>query len=122
MKMALTLDTLKDLDFGKVEVAFLQHLKRAVEDCMDRSGDNTGRKVILTFDVKPQQDQSGQCEFVDLECQISSKVPAHRSRTFQCRPRKGGHLEFESDTPEDFNQHSLSEEAQRQQKEPKNYE
>ncbi len=108
MKQELTLENLKELDFGKVDVAFARHLKRAVEDCMDRPGDETARVVRLSFLLKPVKDQDGHADDVAMQCQVTSKVPAHKSKVFSCRPRKGGHLFFDSETPENFDQGSFT--------------
>lgn len=43
----LTLESINDLDDGRVAVAFMQELRRAVTDCMDRPGDTTARSVSL---------------------------------------------------------------------------
>jgi hypothetical protein len=115
MKMELTLENLKDLDFGKLSVAFDQHIRRAVGDCMDRPGDDHERKVILTFGLRPEKSQEADCDHVMLEGQVTSKVPAHRSRVFQCAPRKGGHLVFDSLSPEHVEQMSLEDEERRGQ-------
>lgn len=109
MKVALTLETLKDLDYGKIDVAFKQHLARAVEDCMDRPGDSKPRQVLLTFELVPDTGQGHDCEAIDLQAHVQSKVPAHRSRKFACAPRKGGHITFDLDSPDDVNQRSFGE-------------
>ena len=116
MKMDLTLDNLKHLDFGKLSVAFDQHIRRAVADCMDRPGDDHQRKVILTFELTPVISQEADCDYVSLVGQVSSKVPPHRSAPFQCKPRKGGHLIFDSVSADDVDQMSLEQEAERQEK------
>ncbi len=41
----MSLESLNSLDDGRVSMAFLHELKRAVADCMDRPGDKTAREV-----------------------------------------------------------------------------
>ena len=105
--VALSLKTIEDMDFGKVAVAFNHHLGRAVEDCMDRPADKKPRKIILTGELTPQIDQTGDCTDVAVEFKVRSTVPEHRSKTFVCRPRKGGHLLFNPESPESIDQQTL---------------
>jgi hypothetical protein len=109
MKTEFSLANLTELDLGKVDVAFKTHLHRAVKDCMDRPNDQSPRKVTLSAILKPDRDQSGPIngEMVLLQCQVASTVPAHRSKVYQCLPRKGGQLVFESTSPENVNQTSF---------------
>lgn len=111
METELTLENLPKLDFGKISIAFGDHVKRAVDDCMDRPGDSSTRKVVLEVLVNPAKDQSGQCEDVELACVVASRLPVHRSKTFMCRPRKGGHLMFNAVDAEHLNQRTFEDEA-----------
>lgn len=106
-EIELTLESLKDLDFGKVEVAFRRHLKRAVDDCMDRDMDHTARVVALVFKLAPEKRQGGPADRVLLQCQVTSKVPPHASAVFRCAPRRGGQLAFKADC-EDVDQGTFS--------------
>jgi len=107
MKRELSLATLEHLDYGKLATAFQQHLRRAVADCLDRPGDDSARKVTITFEIKPASDQTGDCERCKVDAQVLSKVPAHRTRVLDMAPRKGGHLLFDDDSPDDVNQVTL---------------
>ena len=106
-KMQLTLANLPELDLGKVDAAFTRHLARAVADCTDRPGDPTARKVVIEFQLKPARDQTGDCSTISLEAQIHSKVPAHRSRTFECTPQ-GTFLAFNAESPDDVEQRTFT--------------
>lgn len=110
MKMELTLGNLPGLDFGKVDAAFKKLLERAVADCIDRPGDATTRAVLVKFDVVPVVDQGGQCERAALQVHLSCRVPAYRSRVFDCLPQQGSNrLLFDDETPEDVRQDSFAE-------------
>ena len=109
MKVSLTLDTVTQLDNGTVSVAFQRHIKRAVEDCMDRPGDKSKRQVIMNCILEPVIADDGSCERVNFEIKLRSEVPPHRSRISSCEPRKGGLLLFNPETPENVNQLSLHE-------------
>jgi hypothetical protein len=104
MKMELNLTNLKELDFGKVDVALQQHLQRCVSDCLDRPGDEHVRVVDLRIEMKPVLESHGDCEHVLMQCRVASKVPSHRSKVFQCKPVRGGHLLFDAESPEHFEQ------------------
>jgi len=107
MRRKLCLETLQHLDFGKVRAAVDRHINRAVADCIDRPGDANSRKVVLTLEMKPELDEAGQCADVDLQCQVSSSVPKHRSKIFKCL-LQGEHLVF-NDESEDAHQGTLDE-------------
>lgn len=102
----LTLDTLKNLDFGKVSKAFSRELKHCVLDCMDRPNDDGARVVNLTLTLKPVT--SGQeCEACTGEFEVKSKVPVRRSRTFSLGVKNTGALYFNEDSPDAVDQTTL---------------
>lgn len=100
----LTLKSLADLDLGKGAEAFQRHLRRAIEDCMDRPADTTARKVTLEISVVPVMEQGGDCTEVAAQIHCASKVPPHRTKIYSMGVRKGGHLVFNPDSPDDINQ------------------
>jgi hypothetical protein len=100
----LTLESLKDLDDGRVSAAFVHELKRAVQDCMDRPGDKHARSVSLEFKVTPIVADDGSCEGADGEFDIKSKVPTRKSKTYSFKTNKQGHLSFSSNSPDNVDQ------------------
>jgi len=114
MNIEVTLRTLKDLDFGKLDEAFKRQMRACVTDCLDRPGDTSARSVELKFVLAPDADQGGTCEKVNLQVHIRSKVPAHRTRLFVCEPRTTGALVVNAESPEDPAQRTLDEELERQ--------
>lgn len=111
MKTELTLKTLPELDYGKVDVALQRLLRMAVQDCLDRAGDAAVRKVTVSFCLTPLADQSGDCDRVELECHLSNKLPAFRTRPFECAARKNGSLVFDNDSADDIRQMTLGDAA-----------
>jgi len=86
--MVLSLENLKELDFGKVAVMFNSALERAVRDCVDRPGDKKVRKVTFQLDLKPIVDQDAELECVEVKCQAKTSVPNFQNRGLQLVPRK----------------------------------
>lgn len=79
MKTKLSLDSLKELDMGKVEKVFQHHLTRVLADIDDRPADKTARRVLLEIQAVPA-DAEG--DTVDMEFSVKSSVPIHRSRKY----------------------------------------
>jgi hypothetical protein len=92
--MKVSLATLHDFDMGKIDLSMQQHLKRCVEDCMDRPANGGPRTVTLKLKLTPQCDERGDCESANLEFTIGSSIPDHVSRTYSCGVKRGGHLEY----------------------------
>ena len=88
-EVQLTLENLKDLDFGKIGVAFNAELAHVTKDCLDRPGDTKARKVAITFILAPTADTIGNgspADVVQVGCEISSSVPKRRSRWERSSP------------------------------------
>lgn len=98
--MELKIDTLNQLDDGRVVAAFMAELKRAVSDCDDRPADKKAREVTLTGFITPIQAPEGGLENVGIEFEVSSKVPKRKSRRYTMDVRKGGMLIFSSTSPD----------------------
>lgn len=105
----VTLETIKDLDDGRVAAAFALELKRAVNDCMDRPGDANARNVYLECKLTPVIGDDGQCEGANGEFQIKSKVPTRKSKTYSFGLNKKGFLYFSDESPDNVNQTTIHE-------------
>jgi len=99
-----TLENLKDLDGGKAAVAFLQHVSRAANDCSDRPGDKTARKVTMEITLLPVMEPGGDCTEVAAQIRVSSTVPKHQTKAYSFGLRRGGILVFNEDAPDNVNQ------------------
>lgn len=86
--MRLSLENLKDLDYGKAAAMFDLALQRAVQDCVDRPGDKTKRNVVFQLDLKPIVDAGGELEAVEVKCLAKHKVPNQQVRSLQLLHRK----------------------------------
>jgi hypothetical protein len=75
----LTVETLHELDFGSIGIAFEKHLARVVQDCIDRPGDKRARTVLLEMKVVPVVEIRGStidCEGAKGTFKLKSKVPS----------------------------------------------
>lgn len=102
-RVQLSIQSLVDLDSGIVAEQVERHLRRVAQDCMDRPGDKSPRKTTLEFSFSPVCDQQGNAETVNCEVEIKSKVPVHRSKTYEMGLTKAGFI-FNRDVPESLDQ------------------
>lgn len=104
---ALTLENLEHLDFGKVDVAFQQHIKRVALDCLDRPVDDKARIVTMKVSVKPVPETDGTCDHVALQIKLSSSVPDHKTKVYDLLVKRSGQLLFSEDSPENAAQSTI---------------
>lgn len=110
MLQKFTLESLQDLDGGKAALAFEQHIRRAANDCIDRPGDETARKVTFEITLCPVGGQDGTCDEVSAQIHVSSSVPKHKTKPYSMGLRAGGMLVFNGDAPDNVNQKTLLDE------------
>ena len=106
----LTLDTIKDLDLGRVGVGFSRLLEQAVRDCLDRPGDERARKLILQSALKPKAEIVGQtvsCEGAAGVAQLRLKLPDYESQEVDFGVKQNGRLVFNEESPRDHRQATL---------------
>ena len=99
---------LSKVDGGRIDEVFRRHLSRAFADCDDRPGDKTKRIVTIAVLITPDVQQDGAVTDVNIECEVSSKVPKHISRTINCALRAGGRAIFNDLSQEDVDQKTLA--------------
>jgi hypothetical protein len=106
----LSLETLDQLDMGKISATLEVHLRRAIADCEDRPLDPKARSVTLQFDMTPIVTDDRDCTEANLQVQCHSKVPTHKTRVYNMGIRKfdDGHaLVFNPDSPGNVNQQTF---------------
>lgn len=118
-EMDLTFQSLEDLYEGRIAILLKRRLAMVAQDCMNRPGDKTKRKVTLEFcfEPVPDPDDLSVCERVNCELECKAKLPVYRSRPIQMRPHNSGFI-FNQDFPDDINQQTLfnpEEEAKEEQ-------
>ncbi len=104
----LSLDSLKDFDFGKAAVTFQAHLKNAVRDILDRPGDKTARAVIMETKITPVVHQDDNA-VVDANVQFlfSVKIPKFSTAERPLGVTRQGDLFFQRDAPDNPRQSTL---------------
>lgn len=111
----LTLENVALIDGGRIKLAVDLHLKKLLDDCLDRPGTETSRELTLKLAVKPCLDpDTGECDDVDIEFEIGSKVPKHRSKPVNCTVRKStrGTMALFNDLSEDNAQQKTIDEVE----------
>ena len=81
------IESLTELDGGRVVEAWNQALKRAIADCEDRPGVTDTRKVMLQLELSPSLDEDGNVESVKGQFQIKDSVPTRKTKKYDFEPR-----------------------------------
>ena len=115
--MLFNLETLKDLDMGKVVKAFEHELKRCVQDCLDRPHDSNARVVSMAMTIKPVPDGEV-CDTVSGEFEIKGKVPVRRTKVYSFGVKRTGSLMFSSDSPDNVDQRTIFDATDNDRDEP----
>ena len=89
-EVPLTLDSLKQLDFGKISAAFDAERQHIVKDCMDRPHDPKARVVTIKFLFAPEQCSTGfgavPGDVIKVGCEITSSVPKRSTQVYTMKP------------------------------------
>jgi len=109
MRLMLSLDTLKDFDYGKVDAAFRKELANAVRDLVDRPGEKKKREVVLQVELVPRVEQQGDVVEADVEFVVWSRIPKRRTATRPTAVTKQGQLVFNDLAPDNPNQATVDE-------------
>lgn len=83
------LDTLKELDGGRVPEAFRQAVQRVINDCTDRPGLADPRKVVMELAIIPVKGEGGLLEGVAATFQISDAIPKRKTKAYSFGIRQG---------------------------------
>jgi len=116
----LTLENLPLLENGIVSTAFDAELKRLVKDCEDRPLDDKPREITLKVKLTPKVDTHGRspcCDEVEVECEITGKVPVQRSKVYTMKPKHDGSIVFHPDLPEEPDGLTIHDEIEERQRE-----
>lgn len=102
MRVQLTLENLKELDSGKVQVAFAKELQRCLLDCINRPNDKKSRKTTLEVSVVPKA-LEGQCEGVFVAFDVSSKIPPRKTDAYPLGITTAGQAFFSVGSEKELN-------------------
>lgn len=107
---------LAEFDGGRLAKALEREVKRAIEDCKDRPGDERARKVLLQFDFIPATDDTGDFDACTFAFQCAAKLPPAQSRAYSFGVKKTGQLYFNDLSLDEAAQMTIDESDGRQQK------
>ena len=107
-KMELTMDSLKELSGGVVPAAFNKAVRQAAEDCINRPGDESARKVVLEMSLTPRE-ADGVCDAVETEFSIDVRVPKRRTRRYELGVDAKGRVLVNPESPGSIHQNTLDE-------------
>lgn len=107
----LSLDTLKNFDFGYAHVAVQEALRKVVMDILDRPGDATARKVVLAASIKPVLMQDGDVVQAQISFEIDAKVPKWSTHPAPANVTRNGTLLFQELAPDNPDQMTIDDAA-----------
>lgn len=97
------LNSLGELDSGRVGVAFEQALSRLISDLRDRPGDGAKRNLTLDIAMTPVVDDGGNLTSAKVQCLVKDKIPTRKSRVYDMQATRKG-LHFNELSPDDHRQ------------------
>jgi hypothetical protein len=116
-RMELTLESLKELDHGKIASEFHVHLRRAIEDCLSRPAEGKARTVRMELTVVPSDVADADCEQVDIRATITSTVPKARSKNYRMTALANGRVTFHDELPDNPDGRTIVDEAEERARE-----
>ena len=96
--------TLPQLDGGRLQQAIDKSLKRCIEDCKDRPGLDTARKVGIELIITPYADDTGDVVSINLDYQVKPTLPPLKREGMNLGLQKNGDLMFNEHSPRNVNQ------------------
>ncbi len=102
---------------GKIsdlELSFDEQLASCVRDCMERPGLSRTREVTLKVRLTPYVEDPDE---VDVECEVSSKVPTRKIDKYHMLITTQGGLKFQPDAPLSPDQNTLDFEGKEEEEE-----
>lgn len=83
-KATLTLDTLGQLQNGRVGATVEKHLERILQDCLDRWYIDKPRKLTLELSLTPLPGGELGLEAVEAGCKVTYKLPPVETNPQEC--------------------------------------
>ena len=84
------IDSLKEMDGGRVRITWEQLMNLARLDCEDRPGEKSARKVALVAIIEPVTNQAGDFEYADVRFEFDHKFPKKHTATYRMKSERGG--------------------------------
>lgn len=103
------IDRLRELDGGKVALAVDAAVQACVRDVLDRPGDESARKIVLTIEVRPRLDRtSAALDVAEFKHRIDVRLPAQQSSAYPMLVTRDGAALFQTLSPQDPRQPDFS--------------
>lgn len=103
-----SLDSLANLDDGRIRAAFELALQRCEHDCKDRPAVMDVRKITLACSIAPVLGPDGEMDSCNVQFQITDTIPKRQSKVYNMLAHRDGLL-FNDLSPEDIHQQTLDE-------------
>jgi len=113
-----TYDSIGKMDDGRIRTALEMALQRCIDDCRDRPGLKTARKLTLQLSLVPVMDDQNGLDSVDMGFVIHETAPKRKTKTFNMRAASEKLL-FNEVSPDDARQRTIDELAQSRGEEEK---
>ncbi len=105
-----SLESLIELDGGRVPVAFNQAVQRLIKDCEDRPNDKAARKALVELSLSPVCDDHGNLDEVKGSFKVKDTVPSRETKEYSFGVRKsskGPMLVFNDLSDDNVNQKTI---------------
>ena len=113
----LSTDTLAQLDHGRAAAALNTAIRQAVQDCLNRPGEDRARKVTMELDIKPVSDviqNEITCEGATGMYKVRVRVPDWESSRLDFGVRQNGDLVFSENSPGNHLQTTIFDDEERE--------
>jgi len=108
-KRTLTLQSISELDNGRVCIAFNQALRLATLDIVDRPADKSARKIHLIAELRPVLNKdTAVLDVVDTEFIVKKVLPVQRSAPYPMLATGDGQQVFDVGSPLDPRQNTFN--------------
>lgn len=103
MLKTLSLETLPDLDGGRIQAAVDRELAHINRDLEDRPALDKARKLVIEISATPYASEKGGIGGAKVSVKVKSSVPDRQSKTFDMLPTQDG-LGWNELSPDDARQ------------------
>lgn len=96
-RVELSLENMSQLHGGKMSAQFKMLMKRVIADLTDRPTIKKARKIEMEISITPADINDLDCDHVDVEFHLSTKIPGFSSRPYTMKTHKNDVLSFHPD-------------------------
>lgn len=103
----LTIDTIGNIDDGRVRLAIDRDLEAICKDVSNRPFDASRRSLTIKIDIIPTPNSDGVLETVEVDVTTTAKVPKRRAQPAKMLIKPNGKLLFNDHSQDDPKQLTL---------------